>query len=156
MTHGRRPDLGFFGILGFVAVVAGWLVLTPLVPGVAATTMRRFHLCGGSFLHWAVQFPIPTMYNFANRYRVQDYPPDLADPLLADPLVAESDYRYLNHFPTRIFTFADNRYYFLRDGQDRWLTIDTTYRGQTLESKIHARPLKDGNGFEFIRLEAAE
>jgi len=156
LPNARRPDIGFFGIVGLVAVVAIWLILTPLVPTVAATTMRRFHLRSDSFWQWAIQFPIPTMYNFANRYRVQDYPPDLADPLLADPLVTESEYRFLNHFPARIFTFADNRYYFLQDGRDHWLTIETNYRGQTIESTIHARAKADGVGFDYVRVNRSE
>lgn len=86
------------------------------------------------------------MYNFANRYQVDRYPPGLVDPLLE-----ESEYRYLNHFPVRCITFADGRYRNLREGNDLWITVETSYRGQTLETRLHIKQ-KQESGFEMIRL----
>ncbi len=76
----------------------------PWVRSVSMTTMRRFHLQTSSFIAWAIQFPIPAMYNFSNRAEIDRYPPGLVDPLLA-----ETEKRYLNHFPVRCLTFADGR-----------------------------------------------
>ena len=68
-------DYGFFAILSLIAVITIWLLLMPVVPGIASATMHRFHLRSGSFARFAAQFPIPAMYNFANRSEVKDVPP---------------------------------------------------------------------------------
>ncbi len=146
-AKGRRLDAGFIAITGLVALISIWLLLTPCVPSIASATMRRFHLSSSSFLAWAIQFPIPAMYNFANQYEVRQLPPGLVDPILE-----ESEKRHLNHFPARVLTFADNRYFLLHDGKDRWVTIETSYRGQQIETAMHARPTENGQGFELVRL----
>lgn len=144
-------DVGFRSIVALVAIVVIWLLLTPLVPSIARASMQRFHLRGESFWVWAVQFPIPTMYNFANRYQISELPPDLVDPVLI-----ESDKRYINHFPTRVVTFFNTRYRYLNAGTDRWLTIETTYRGQRIESQFHVKAKEGDQGFDLLRLADTE
>lgn len=143
-------DLGFLAIIGLLALIAVWLLLMPWVKEISWTSMRRFHLRTSSFVAWAAQFPIPAMYNFANRAEVDRYPPGLVDPLFD-----ETEKRYLNHFPVRCITFADGRYRQLRDGNDCWITVDTSYRGRTLETRFHAKAKPEG-GFELIRLSDPE
>ena len=143
-----HPDIGFIAIVVLVAAVATWLIMTPLSHAVASASMHRFHLRSRSFAAWAVQFPIPTMYNFANRYEVREIPWGLMDPL-AD----QSERRYLNHFPARVVTFVDTRYRYLHPGTDRWFAIDTSYRGQRIETRMHAEPLTPGKGFVLRRLD---
>lgn len=156
-----KRDYGFIAIVGLVVINAVWLLLMPWVPAVASTTLNRFHLRSGSFVAWAIQFPVPSMYNFANRFQVSTMPPGslarMVDPILIEPLDGSSpaiatEFRYINHFPTRVLTFADMRYRSLNGGNECWLTIDSTYRGQRLESVFHAKSNPDG-GFDFIRLE---
>ena len=142
----NRIDWGFFLIVGLVAMVAVWLLLTPIVPSVASSSMHRFHLRSKSFMWWSVQQPIPTMYNFSNQYEVTEIPPDLVDPLFAD----ESKRHYINHFPARVLTWSSYRRH-LRDQKDRWYTLETTYRGQKLRSRIRAKANGKG-GFDIIRL----
>jgi hypothetical protein len=133
-----------------LAAVALWLLLMPWSPGIIQAGMQRFHLRTGSFLAWAFQFPIPAMYNFANRYQVDRYPPGLVDPLFEEP-----EMRYINHFPVRCVTFADGRFFHLRQGEDRWITVETSYRGRTLTTRFHAKPNSDG-GFQLVRLPDSE
>ena len=116
--------------------------------------MHRFHLRSSSFWVWAVQQPIPAMYNFANRFEVQQYPPDFISADFLNPLMVEPERRYLNHFPARVLTFANTRYIYLRDGQDRWVTIESSYRGQQLETKFHAKSRAEG-GYDLICLSEA-
>ncbi len=144
----RHQDIGFIAIVVLVATITLWLLMTPISRSIAAASMHRFHLRSHSFAVWAVQFPIPTMYNFANRYEVRELPWGLIDPI-AD----ETERRYINHFPSRIVTFVDNRYRHLHDGRDRWYAIETTYRGQRIETRMHAEPKPDGNGFVLRRLD---
>ncbi len=138
--HRQNRDYGFLAIVGLLVAVAVWLLLMPVVSSVAGTTMRRFHLRTSSFAGWAIQFPIPAMYNFSNRYQFDRYPPGLIDPLFHEP----GEKRYINHFPVRCVTFADGRYFELHEGEDRWITVDSTYRGQQIESRFHAKPNPTG------------
>jgi hypothetical protein len=145
-----KRDIGFVAIIGLLAINALWLLWMPWSQEISKATMRRFHLQTGSFIAWAVQFPIPAMYNFANQAEIDHYPPGLVDPLLD-----QSEKHYLNHFPARCFTFADGRYSHLRQREDRWITIESSYRGRRLETRFHARPNPEG-GFELIRLSSTE
>ncbi|MGB7326449.1 MAG: hypothetical protein WBD31_16365 [Rubripirellula sp.] len=148
-----RRDFGFIAIVALIVVTAAWILLMPWVPAIASATLHRFHLRSSSFGVWAVQFPIPSMYNFANRYEMTDVPPGLIDPILLDPVDGETDKRYVNHFPFRLLTFSNARHRYLRSGRDCWLTIDSSYRGQKLETHVHAKPDVDlPGGFVVIRL----
>ena len=124
--HQRSLDPGFVGIHLLVAGVVVWLLLTPWMPAVSGATMRRFHLATGSFAGWAAQFPIPAMYNFANR----SWYDGSTEP-------GETFYdgeRHLNHFPARAATFADARYFQLWGDQSRRMDLRSSYRGRTLAS----------------------
>jgi hypothetical protein len=131
--HPRRFDPGFAVIAALVIAVSMWLLLTPLLPPVSMTTMKRFHLGSRSFALWAAQFPIPAMYNFANRCEVRYLPPGLVDPLVPPERSA-----YLNHFPARVLTFADGRFDLLRGRRDCWVTVTSTYRARSLRTDFHA------------------
>ena len=72
--HETSRDVGFLVICLLVCLHVIWLLLMPWVPGIAKATMNRFHLSSSSFAVWAIQFPIPTMYNFANQYEVREFP----------------------------------------------------------------------------------
>ncbi len=135
----------FAAIVLLVACVCGWLLVMPFVPAVGRIALKRFHLETESFPLWCLQSPIPAMYNFGNQYEIRDLPEDLFTPVLDSRRP-----RYINHFPARIVTFANGRYTLLQPGQDRWLTYRSSYRGQTLETKVHVKPLGDGH-FQYIR-----
>jgi hypothetical protein len=146
-TQSSQRDYGFIAIVTLVAITAIWLLLMPIVPAIASATLHRFHLRSESFATWALQQPIPSMYNFANRFEVRDRHPGLAD---SNANATET--RYINHFPARVMTFANRRYRYLDQGKDRWFTIESSYRGQTLESWFHAKAKEGGHGFELIQL----
>lgn len=152
MSNSRtsRPDVGFRLVVGLVVLVTIWLLLTPFVPSVASSSLHRFHLRSGSFAWWSVQQPIPSMYNFGNTYEVSAVPPDLIDPIFAD-LADPAERRYINHFPARVLTWASWRVRNLLDRKDRWVTIQSSYRGLNLQSRIHAKPDGEG-GYEMARL----
>jgi len=149
-TQQAKYDSGFITIVVLVVLVTIWLLLTPVLPSCSLATMRRFHLGSGSFARWALQFPIPAMYNFANQYQLRSLPPDLVE-LLADEKARAG---YLNHFPARVVTFADGRYQHLRDGNDRWVTLRSDYRGHFLES--HWRLHHEADQFVLQRLATEE
>jgi len=130
-----KQDATFCLMLSVIFLVSTWLLLTPIWSRVSHQTMLRFHLQSQSFAAWACQFPIPAMYNFANQYEIDEYPPGLIDPLFDT-----SQPRFLNHFPSRCFTFADARGEYLREGTNQWFTLTSSYRGQKLTSKFHLKP----------------
>ena len=92
----RPIDYGFRAIVTLVVLIAIWLLLMPWVPVIASATLHRFHLRTSNFALWAIQQPIPSMYNFANRYEVREIPPGLLD-----PIIENTEKRYINHFPTQ-------------------------------------------------------
>ncbi|MGI9474824.1 MAG: hypothetical protein ACR2NZ_25055 [Rubripirellula sp.] len=145
-----QRDYGFIAIVALAGLVAIWLLLMPWVPSVASHVLKRFQLQTPSFIGWAMQFPIPSMYNCANECKVQSLPPGLADPVIDD------GWRHVNHFPARIITFADGRYHHLLPREDRWFRLKSSYRGQTLESTIHLEPIGKRGRFRLIRLSSKE
>lgn len=149
-AQASRRDYGFLAFVLLITIIAVWLLLMPLVPAIASAALHRFHLRSSTFLWWAVQQPIPSMYAFANRYEVRESPPGEID-----PVIETNQKRYINHFPTRVLTFANMRYRLLNDGRDRWVTIESTYRGQTIKTTLHAKPLP-GGGFALVRLDTTE
>jgi len=137
----RRPDWFYRGILAVLALVAAWLLAMPLSLLVQYTTLNRFHLQTDSFMAWAVQAPIPAMYNFHNRYRIESLPWD-ADPF-ATPMTGT-----LNHFPVRITSFSTDRAQ-LKAIDRRMFTLRSDYRGQSLQTQWIATPRADG-GFDLM------
>ncbi len=131
-----------------LASVAVWLMAMPWVPAIARCTMNRFHLQTHSFAAWAIQQPIPPMYSFANTTEVRNRPPGAgseASPDMnpGDGVIAG---RTINHFPTREFTFANARARYLVDQTSKWFVLQSTYRGQTIESVYRLDPAA-GNGW---------
>jgi hypothetical protein len=133
--------------MALVVLVALWLLAIPFSGRVAAVALNRFQLQSTSFFRFAIQLPVPSMYNFANWYAVSSVPPGSID----QRVEIEVEKGYINHFPSRVFTWAEGRSYNFEDGQDRWVTLKSSYRGLTLQTRWHARP--DGRGgFELLRL----
>lgn len=136
----RETDWLYRGILAVLAGVAVWLVLMPWSVFVQQTTLNRFHLQTRSFAAWAIQAPIPAMYSFYNRYRIEALPWD-AQPF-ATPRTGT-----LNHFPVRVTTFATDRLYF-HDPDRRMITLRSDYRGRSLTTQWVATPHAQG-GYEL-------
>jgi hypothetical protein len=145
----QQRDLGFCAIVTFVALIATWLLLMPWVQGIAKLSMQRFHIRTPSFAVWVAQFPIPSMYNFANQYKVEEFPPGFV------MMILDENWRYANHFPARVITFFAGRYDFLSTHEDRWFTLKSSYCGQVLESKFHLEAQATG-GYKLFRIDDVE
>ncbi|TWT91355.1 hypothetical protein [Neorhodopirellula pilleata] len=159
----RRPDWGYRAFLIGSIASAVWMLLTPVVPFVSDCLMRRFHLRTASYSAWALQQAIPPMYSFRNTVEVRNVPLDVMDsgwldPFLLDPLadpisplgVTGSNTttsnrfgviasRTINHFPAREITFANTRYRYFsepenRSQADRWFVLESTYGSRSLRS----------------------
>jgi hypothetical protein len=139
---GDRADRGYRGILVAVAVVAFWLLAMPFSRFIQKTTLDRFHLQTRSFLVWAIQAPVPAMYNFHNRYRVEPRFQDSTS--TGDPLTGT-----VNHFPVRLYTFGETRRFMMRDQARHMLTVESRYRGHSLTTRWVVVSSTAG-GFELI------
>jgi len=51
---------------------------------------------------------------------------------------------FVNHFPTRLFSFANARLRLLRDGEPRRFEFVSTYRGEAIESRYFVTPGANG------------
>lgn len=165
------------GVMGLVTI---WLLATPFVDAVATTTMRRFHLRSSNFWTWAPQFPVPAMYNFANRYRVDWIVPadepgqeiglidavedsEVARPFDLDKIEFEDTseetfkevrpWRYANHFPTRVITFADGRFNYMRNKRSFRFEIESRYQDHVLRSVYDLR-YRDNASYQMRLLES--
>lgn len=132
-----RADLGYRVIVMALVLVAGWLLALPLSGFVQRVALNRFHLQTGTFAGWALQAPVPAMYNFRNRFRVEAQAWDR--PALNPPISGT-----LNHFPVRLWTFADTRGVFLEERARIRLVLESTYRGRTLTTSWTAEAAADG------------
>ena len=148
-------DWGYHGLLALLGGVAIWVLAMPWVPGIAAATMRRFHLSSDSFVSFAAGQPIPSMYNFANRVEIHEIDPQddllgMIDPVLGmigEPAIEAGPglplgmigRETVNHFPLRRLTFADGQYKYLRGGT-RWIVATSDYRGRRLTTRWRIDP----------------
>lgn len=159
----KRPDWAYRILLALAGVVAGWLLIMPVCPPIIRSTMDRFHLRSNSFAWWAVQTPIPAMYNFKNTSEVRDLPPGeqlggLIDPILLSPLdeveapLGILSKRVLNHYPAREFTFANGRVRHLQGDATRWLVIESFYQGESMRSAYQLER-DDSGGWRMARIE---
>lgn len=158
MDNASQPppkSLSLVAIYLLIAVCAVWALLLPWVPAVAEASMRRFHLTSGSFAAWAIQQPIPAMYNFENTYEIRQWPPSVASdlllaPILDSPVGQSQDFGtihsgHINHFPARVVTFSSHRFICCDESEDRWVVTISNYRGQRVETLTELKSLGDGH-----------
>ena len=148
----------FRGLVAALFLVAVWLLAMPWVPAIARCTMQRFHLQTGSFAAWAIQQPIPPMYSLANTTEERSRAPSAAVDHSLDASGSKVDSavlagRFINHFPTREFTFANGRVRYLRDRSSRWFSFRSVYRGQSVESLYRLDPAAE-HGWTATRIDA--
>ncbi len=136
-----RPDWTYRAIVALIAAVVAWLLAMPFCPFIQQAALNRFHLQSRSFAAWAMQAPVPAMYNFHNRYRIESQPWDAT--FFERPITGS-----INHFPVRLYTFGDNRPLLLPKTDRRMLTVQSRYRGQTLTTRWTVTEAEDG-GYEL-------
>jgi len=138
----KRIDFGFYAILGLIIVTALWLLAMPWNRDIQRSTLNRFQFQTRSYWAWAAQQPIPSMYNFHNRFEVR-----------RTQSVTDRDAVWergtINHFPLRMITFGDNRGYFLKGEDGCVIDAWSSYRGEQLHTHWTATANPAG-GFDFV------
>ena len=160
----KTNDVASGAFLLLITVVAAWVVALPFSSAVQDSYLKRFHLDSSSFTAWAVQQPVPAMYNFENRYWTgpQTLTPDELKQLekIAAKLTDDVDERgqfigietnAINHFPSRSFTFAFTRQY-LKHNPHRYFYLRSRYRDRVIQTSFKTVPVSDTE----IRLERLE
>jgi hypothetical protein len=151
-------------LLTAIIGVAIWIVALPLSSSVQETYLKRFHLTTPSFVTWAIQQPVPAMYNLENRFwfRRTRLTQDELDLLAtgepdcvgadqsedAEPIQTDA----INHFPTRTFTFAYSRLFLKRDTSG-YFYLRSRYRDREIRSLYQVVPLTESE-FAVKRLES--
>lgn len=161
MRRVKDLGVGLTAIYAMIAAYAVWILLMPFCGPIARHALQRFHLVTPTFIGWAVQQPIPAMYNFANTFEVRQWPPReeaaATKSLLPfeSPLGDEHDFGrihlgYINHFPSRAYTFASQRIHCCSPNEDRWIVTESSFRGQRVKVLVHLDAVGNGQ-FEVTR-----
>ena len=124
-------------LVGILALAYAWVLLTPVLPSVARAGMLRFNLLSDSFGVWALQQPVPSMYNFSNE---ACFGPAFLAPRL--------NYVQMNHYPPRFFTFS------IRDAHQDALPMimksRSSFQGETVE--VHHLIEEAPNGMKMAAI----
>ncbi len=161
----KTRDVSSLLLLVAILAAAAWNMALPVSEFVQESTLKRFHLATTSFSGWAIQQPIPSMYNFENRYWSSDQTLNVGElraiELSTRPGKQESEPQKenwvgvethaINHFPARTFTFAFSRNN-LSNNPHRYIYLRSRYRGKELSSSFRTRPISENE----IRLERLE
>jgi len=129
-------------IVAPIVVYSYAILLLPLSGSVRDAAARRFHLAGWPFGVWALVQPLPSMYNFENRWDVTFT--TRARTASADDC-GRAFHAFINHHVfNRVLL---HRALLERCGLPAVVRFQTTYRGTTVETRYRLMPRPDAHGF---------
>lgn len=139
-------------LLAAIVGIALWIVALPMSATVQEAYLRRFHLASPSFLSWAIQQPVPAMYNFENQVTIsaakleelEVKPPESTSDVPTPNPTDENTIAdfMINHFPTRSFTFGHTRSH-LKENPAGNYHLTTRYRGREIRSLFELTPVTE-------------
>jgi hypothetical protein len=162
-------DFASAALLTVIAASSCWVLCLPLSSTVQKCYLNRFHLSSASFPAWAMQQPVPAMYNLENRFWVSPstlsktelrdsefrstVPAPTSGPQLAAGAKPTSEIgtSALNHFPARTITFGGSRAV-LKENPNKYFYLRSRYRGRELLSSYRTIPVSDSE----VRVERIE
>ena len=130
-------------LLLVIFAIAGWLIAMPFSEAIQMSTINRFHLTTRSFPAWALQQPIPPMYNLENRY--WHSPRRLASDELAAFPSSDVETKVINHFPARMITFSRGRQRIPDNQSECWFYLHSKYRQSQRVTCYKLTPVPDSN-----------
>jgi hypothetical protein len=158
----KTRDISGAMIFGLAAAVMVWLCAMPICPAIQRATIDRFHFASPNFATWAALQVIPPMYNLENQYWYYGVGGDL-DARVSEPDMGRqaprdsaTDFKTgdikknyfetgrVNHFPSRMLTFFDNRARLLETCPEGNLVIESRYQNQSRVTVWEIKP--DGTG----------
>ena len=146
----KSKDVPSLFLLVVIVTAAAWISVLPLSSTVQETFLRRFHLASAGFPSWAIQQTIPSMYNFENKVwisseRLMQHEIDQLDNDESRVANSSADNKInvqssmVNHFPTRLATFADSRAQ-LKHTPNGYLYLRSRYRGKEIKTTYELEP----------------
>ena len=93
-------------------------------------------------MEWAVNQPIPAMYNFANEIWIGNRPKNAVEGLPA-PAKFKYGYIWINHYPLRVITFTSYRWMTLKDKDYKYISLRSKYKNSFVETCYYLN-VKDG------------
>jgi hypothetical protein len=139
----RRPDRGALALVVAVLVYTACVLAMPLSEAVRRAALARFHLTGWSFVQWVIFQPVPSMYNFENRWALSEVVPSPA--AASDPGCADVPGGFVNHHAFSAILLR--RAWIAHCVESATVTIDSTYRGTRLRTTWRIDRAAIGGGF---------
>ena len=129
-------------IVAPILLYSAAILLLPLSATVRQAAARRFHLAGWPFGAWALFQPLPSMYNFENRWDVTFTRSARTEP--AEDC-GKTFHAFVNHHVfNRVLLY---RAALERCGLPATVRFHTTYRGTTVETRYRLLRGPDAHGF---------
>ncbi|MGE3980398.1 MAG: hypothetical protein AB7F70_03110 [Candidatus Omnitrophota bacterium] len=129
----------FISILLLIYLYIGFKLISP---GLRERSLAQFHLTCPTFIGWALNQPIPAMYNFANEIWIGNRPKNATKEFPVGTSFKHY-YTWLNHYPLRVITFSWYRSMILKDVDYKFISLRSTYRNTFVETCYYLN-VKDG------------
>jgi hypothetical protein len=129
-----RVFLKFF--YGSLVLCALWQLALPFVPWVQRCLAEKYHLRTPNFALWALQQPVPCMYNMANEVVTCSYPVNAS--VFDDLGALRTGSVWMNHYPVRRFTWAIERDFAFPKGES-YMVARSRYRGLDYRTVWHLK-----------------
>lgn len=123
-------------------VMYGYVGFKLVSPESRKSSIAQFHLTRPSFLTWAVNQPVPAMYNFANEIWIGNRPKNTT-PEFPQGTPFTYYYTWVNHYPLRVVTFSWYRSMIHTDKDYKYISLRTTYRDTFVETCYYLN-VRDG------------
>ena len=127
----RERDLPALAIVLVLLAYAGSVLLLPFSPSVRRAAQARFHLADWPLAAWAAFQPVPSMYNFENRWEVV-FEGSTADSVT--DVCPGSMTGFINHHVYHRLLAPVFRVRFERCGLPAVVRFSSTYRGTSVET----------------------
>ena len=146
----KSKDVPSLVLFTAIAVAASWILVLPFSSVVQEAFLRRFHLASADFPRWAIQQTIPSIYNFENKVWIStrslmQFEVDQLDNdesrVASVPSGKNQNVEsgMVNHFPTRLATFADRRVH-LKRNPNGYMYLRSRYRGKEIKTTYELEP----------------
>lgn len=134
----RRPDRGALALVAAILVFSACILSLPLSDTARRAALARFQLSGWPLAAWMAFQPLPSMYNFENRWEVVRAPGGEECP---SPVEG-----FINHHVYNRIVLFDWRLRLRRCPLPARVYFRSTYRGTTVETtyRIDSGPADHG------------
>ena len=120
-----------------IVAFSSFIVLMPLSETVRVAALERFELARWPLAAWMLFQPLPSMYNFENRWDVSTARPGPCPERIAG---------FINHHVYNRIALFNWRAHFRQCQLPAWVRFRSTYAGTTVETSYRVDGGPDGRG----------